>query len=170
MNTSTIKQNAITLVKGVATFIPNKHSDISGVIYFEQPVKGGYTNIYGHINGLSVGKHGIHIHQYGDLTAGCESAGPHYNPFGHKHGGPDMSIRHVGDLGNIECTNPFTSTFFVLKDNLISLVGPYSVIGRTLVIHEDEDDLGLSNHPLSSTTGNSGRRIACAIIGIASSN
>jgi Cu-Zn family superoxide dismutase len=158
------------LVKAVATFIPNKHSDLSGVIHFEQSIEGGYTNIYGYINGLQVGKHGIHIHQYGDLTAGCESAGPHFNPYKKDHGGPEMINRHVGDLGNIECDNAYTSTFFSLKDKYISLIGPYSVIGRTLVIHEDEDDLGLTDHPLSKTTGNSGPRIGCAIIGIASSN
>lgn len=34
----------------------------------------------------STQKHGIHIHQYGDMTQGCESMGGHYNPFGSTHG------------------------------------------------------------------------------------
>ena len=156
------------IIKAVATFIPNKKSTISGVIYFEQNLEKNYTNIYGHIDGLMPGKHGIHIHQYGDLTKGCTTCGPHYNPYDMNHGGPDSKIRHVGDLGNIECEDMYSSTFFSLKDNLITLVGPYSIIGRSLIIHELEDDLGLTNHPLSKTTGNSGERIACAVIGIAS--
>lgn len=161
-----------TIFRAVATFLPYSSSDgkrnnITGVIHFEQSLQNNYTTIYGYINGLKAGKHGIHIHQYGDLTAGCESAGPHFNPFGKPHGGPKNPIRHVGDLGNIECKIENSTTFFSLNDNLISIIGPYSIIGRTLIIHEDEDDLGLTSHPLSSTTGNSGPRIACAIIGIA---
>jgi Cu-Zn family superoxide dismutase len=37
--------------------------------------------------------------------------------------------------------------------------------GRSLIIHADEDDLGLGSHEDSKTTGHSGARIACAIIG-----
>jgi Cu-Zn family superoxide dismutase len=164
--------NQNTIFKAVATFSPsssteNMKNGISGVIHFEQSLKNNYTTIYGYINGLKTGKHGIHIHQYGDLTSGCESAGPHFNPFGKNHSSPKNPNRHVGDLGNIDCKSENSTTFFSLKDDLVSLIGPYSVIGRTLVIHQDEDDLGLTNHPLSLTTGNSGPRIACAIIGIA---
>ena len=43
----------------------------------------------------------------------------------------------------------------------------YNIIGRGLVIHEDPDDLGLGGDKTSLTTGNSGKRIACAVIGYA---
>jgi Cu-Zn family superoxide dismutase len=46
-------------------------------------------------------KHGMHIHEYGDLTDGCVSAGAHYNPHGLPHGGPSSERRHLGDLGNL---------------------------------------------------------------------
>ena len=36
---------------------------------------------------------------------------------------------------------------------------------RAIVIHADEDDLGLGNNPNSTLTGNSGKRWACGVIG-----
>jgi Cu-Zn family superoxide dismutase len=37
--------------------------------------------------------------------------------------------------------------------------------GRSIIVHADKDDLGLGDAEDSSTTGHSGKRIACAIIG-----
>lgn len=54
-----------------------------------------------------------------------------------------------------------------MSDNLISLVGQHSVIGRALVVHENEDDLGKGGHELSKSTGNAGGRVGCGVIGIA---
>jgi Cu-Zn family superoxide dismutase len=78
--------------------------NITGTITFEQDAKGGPTTIKGEVKGLTPGLHGFHVHQYGDLSQGCASAGGHFNPFGKTHGAPSSSTRHVGDLGNIEVT------------------------------------------------------------------
>lgn len=112
-------------------------------------------------------QHGFHIHEYGDLSKGCDSTCAHFNPYNKSHGGRDDAERHVGDLGNIIadssgiCIDEFT-------DHLVKLRGVANVIGRGLVIHEDFDDCGKGNHPTSKTTGNSGKRIICAVIGLAS--
>ena len=47
------------------------------------------------------------------------------------------------------------------------LYGPDSIIGRALVIHAGEDDLGLVDNAGSRSMGNAGPRIACCTIGIA---
>jgi Cu-Zn family superoxide dismutase len=37
--------------------------------------------------------------------------------------------------------------------------------GRSVIVHEDEDDYGRGPHEDSKTTGHSGARIGCAVIG-----
>ena len=138
---------------------------INGVINFSQ--QGSEVKITGEITGLAPGKHGFHIHQFGDNTDGCTSAGPHYNPDGCEHGAPDdtKGQRHVGDLGN--CVADSNGKVNVrITDALMSLNGERSIIGRTVVVHADVDDLGRGGHELSKTTGNAGGRLACGVIGI----
>jgi Cu-Zn family superoxide dismutase len=115
--------------------------------------------------------HGFHVHTYGDLSDGCNSACAHFNPFGQTHGCPGMENRHVGDLGNIQ-TDIFGNANYKMTDNVISLnpADPSSIVGRMLIIHEDRDDCGMGLGDLkieSLKTGNAGKRIACAVIGYA---
>jgi len=70
----------------------------------------------------------LSISQWGDLTDGCTTAGPHFNPFGQTHGGPNDYVRHVGDLGNIP-TDSRGEAQFTIQDTVISLNGPASIIG-----------------------------------------
>jgi len=115
-------------------------------------------------------KLGFHIHEAGDITNQCKSACAHFNPLNTTHGGPKSINRHVGDLGNIitdingNCKMKFTDHFIKLDNSI------YNIIGRSIVIHDKEDDLGLSNNKLSKITGNAGNRIACSVIGISSKN
>ena len=60
--------------------------------------------ITGELSNLGkAGLHGFHIHEFGDTTNGCTSAGPHFNLDKCEHGGPQdgKGKRHTGDLGNI---------------------------------------------------------------------
>ncbi len=86
------------------------------------------------------------------------SAGPHFNPKGQEHGGPDDATRHAGDLGNVEADANGKATVNI-TDKQISLVGDNSIVGRTVVVHADVDDLGKGGHELSKTTGNAGARL-----------
>ena len=59
---------------------------------------------------------------------------------GKQHGPPDSDDRHVGSLGNIESDG--SDAKLHLEDTHVQVIGPYSVIGRSGVIYEKEDDLG----------------------------
>ena len=150
------------MIKAVAVL---KTDTVKGVINFEQSINGGITTININISGVPTGSHGFHIHEYGDLSEGCVSAGTHFNPFGESHGDINDNEKHIGDLGNLVADSSGIIKTILFSD--ISLIGQYSVIGRSIMLHENPDDLGKTNHPLSKTTGNSGSRIACAVIGIA---
>jgi len=99
------------------------------------------------------------------LFKGCVSAGAHFNPLKKTHGGPEDAERHVGDLGNVTASEDGVAKVEI-TDALISLTGPHSIIGRTVVVHADPDDLGRGGVELSKTTGNAGARVACGVIGI----
>ncbi|KAJ8047323.1 Superoxide dismutase [Cu-Zn] [Holothuria leucospilota] len=142
---------------------------ITGEINMKQNASGGPLYIdmfmYGFRSPLG-SLHGFHVHTYGDLSDGCQSTGGHYNPFNKNHGGPKAEERHVGDLGNVE-PNAAGVVNTKIEDDLASLVGEHSIIGRAFVIHAGEDDLGLGGFPDSLTTGHAGARLACCVIGIA---
>ncbi|KAJ1119708.1 hypothetical protein NDU88_007893 [Pleurodeles waltl] len=152
------------VVKAVCVLKGDKQ--VTGTVHFTQDEAGGPVTVEGSIQGLTPGKHGFHVHAYGDNTNGCMSAGSHFNPEDKKHGAPGDAVRHVGDLGNVEATGDGVATF-KFDDHLISLRGPLSIVGRSMVVHEKADDLGKGGNDESLVTGNAGGRLACGVIGIA---
>ena len=138
-----------------------EHSDeVKGsILLLSKPGKG--TVIRGKITGLEPGEHGFHIHEYGDLSNGCESAGGHYNPDGTDHG--DLAQGHVGDLGNIVADDEGVAEF-TIKAQRVKLAGEQSVVGRAIVVHSGKDDLGKGGDAESLKTGNAGDRLACGVI------
>ncbi|KAK2160390.1 hypothetical protein LSH36_134g02011 [Paralvinella palmiformis] len=127
--------------------------------------QGNIVTLTGEITGLEPGKHGFHVHEFGDNTNGCTSAGGHFNPYGKEHGAPDDENRHAGDLGNVIAGDDGKAVINI-TDSLVKLTGPNSVIGRTLVVHVGVDDLGRGGDEESKKTGNAGGRHACGVIGI----
>lgn len=139
---------------------------ITGTVQFIKENPYAQVQVHGNVTGLSPGRHGFHVHRFGDLTGGCKSAAAHYNPANADHGAPSDDIRHIGDLGNIEADVNGVA-LFSFYDRLLALEGPQNIIGRAVVVHEREDDLGRTTHPDSRSTGNAGGRLGCGVIGIA---
>ena len=153
-----------SITEGETTVIAQcdlQHSDtVKGTIMFMQ-APGTPTLIKGTIEGLEPGLHGFHIHEFGDMSKGCETMGGHYNPDNVTHG--SVEDGHVGDLGNIEADENGMARFSI-QAKRVDLVGARSVVGRGLVIHADEDDLGKGGDEESLKTGNAGDRLACGVI------
>ncbi|XP_051120739.1 superoxide dismutase [Cu-Zn], chloroplastic [Andrographis paniculata] len=149
-------KKAVAVLKGT--------SDVEGVVTLTQDGDGP-TTVSVRVTGLTPGKHGFHLHEFGDTTNGCISTGPHFNPNGLTHGAPEDEVRHAGDLGNI-VANADGVAEATIVDSQIPLSGPNSVVGRAFVVHELEDDLGKGGHELSLSTGNAGGRLACGVVGL----
>jgi superoxide dismutase, Cu-Zn family len=142
--------------EAVCVVMPTEGHKASGVVTFMQTDKG--VHITGEIKGLKPGEHGFHIHQFGDVrSADGSSAGGHYNPHGDKHGGPQSAAHHEGDLGNIKADGEGVAKIDVLTDDLHL----HFIIGRSIVVHADKDDLA------TDPAGNSGKRIGVGVIGVA---
>ena len=155
-----VTRNAICILH------PDGDSNTHGVVSFSQPDFSSPTKIVANVRGLNPNAfHGFHIHQFGDLTEGCKTAGPHFNPHGKNHGGPGDNERHVGDLGNLK-TDSEGNAYQAFTDPLVTLHGEFSIIGRSVVVHKDTDDLGKGGKEDSLTTGHAGARVACGVIGL----
>lgn len=133
---------------------------VTGEVLFHETKMG--VTVHAKFSSLPHGDHGFHIHKAGDLRGeGCKGACDHFHIGRNcRHGGSPShgGERHTGDLGNI--TGPTCSKRYVLHS-----VRMYDLYGRSIIVHEDPDDFGKGVFEDSPTTGHSGKRIACAIIG-----
>ena len=98
--------------------------------------------------------HGFHIHtnpvtSWADLNTSCASCGGHFNPTNQEHGSVFNHyprLRHVGDLINNIRSDGFGRARVDFWDDMACLIPtrdkPYTIIGKSLVIHQGTDDLG----------------------------
>lgn len=140
---------------------------LKGFIIFEQKTKNDIVKVHGHVENLKPGKHGFHIHTFGDLeSTDCMKCGGHWNPHNKQHGGRNDEESHAGDLGNITANEKKIANFRFTTSK-ITLFGDVedSIVGRSIVIHKDEDDNGKGGHDDSLITGHAGARLDCAVLG-----
>ncbi|XP_072801768.1 extracellular superoxide dismutase [Cu-Zn] [Vicugna pacos] len=135
---------------------------VRGLVLFRQLRPGALLEAFFHLEGFptepNVTSRAIHVHQFGDLTQGCDATGPHYNPLGVPH------PQHPGDFGNFAVRD---GQLWKYRSGLnASLCGPHAIVGRAVVVHEGEDDLGRGGNQASVENGNAGRRLACCVVGL----
>lgn len=133
-----------------------KGQTVAGKLEFTQ--EAGGVHISGEVKHLTPGKHGIHVHDKADLSApDLASAGGHFNPTKEPHGAPGAAHHHVGDFGNIIADENGTAKVDLTIPGL-TLAGPDSIVGHSIIIHGGADDLK------SQPSGNSGPRVAGGVI------
>ena len=153
------RASAQDVSKAIAVLHPASGSQVMGTVTFTK--SGDEVKVVADITGLKPGKHGFHIHEFGDCSApDAASAGGHFNPTHHQHGAPDAADRHAGDLGNIEA-DASGKAHLEWSDKVMKLSGNDLIIGHAVIVHEKADDLK------TQPTGDAGGRLACGVIGIA---
>lgn len=154
----TKKAEGSGITKAVAVLVPTKNSKVEGRVTFTE--EGGKIKVHAVITGLTPGKHGFHVHQFGAWSEDGMATGGHFNPTEAKHADVTAPARHVGDLGNITADESGKATVD-LEDSHLKFHGPSSIIGRGVVVHEKADDL------TSQPAGAAGGRLAVGTIAIA---
>lgn len=145
-------------MKAVAELKSTEGNEATGTVTFTS--ENGGVRIVADLEGLEPGEHGFHIHETGDCSApDAKSAGGHFNPEGSPHGAPDNPAdqRHVGDLGNVEANDDGKANY-ERTDQIISMEGENSIVGKAVIVHAQPDDLQ------SQPTGGAGPRVACGVI------
>lgn len=108
------------------------------------------------------GDRAFHIHAVGKCEPPFTSAGPHFNPAGHKHGMEAKEGSHAGDMPNLHI--PASGELIVeIANPMITLAKgqPNSLFdadGSAIIIHAGADDYK------TDPTGNAGDRVACGVI------
>jgi len=146
------------VLEAVAVISPIGDSTARGVVQFTEVETG--IKVHAAFTGLAPGKHGFHIHQFGDISRPDGSGvGSHFNPENKPHASPQKEDRHDGDLGNVTADKDGFA-FLEYIDKELSLNGTNSIVGRGIVIHDGEDDY------VTQPTGGSGGKAGQGTIGI----
>ena len=141
-----------------AKLAPTKGNSVQGTVTFTQD--GSVVHVKAEVTGLAPNtEHGFHIHDKGDCSSGDGmSAGGHFNPTGQPHGAHTAAHHHAGDLPSIHADAAGNATIKFDSKAISVGSGATDVVGKGLIVHRDPDDF------TTQPTGNSGPRIACAVI------
>ncbi|WP_422001651.1 superoxide dismutase family protein [Reyranella sp.] len=114
------------------------------------------------LKGAPPGEHAFHVHAVGKCEPPFTSAGPHFNPAGHKHGMEAKEGAHAGDMPNLHIPASGELTIEVANPMISLVKGQANSVldgdGSALVIHAGADDYK------SDPAGNAGDRIICGVV------
>lgn len=155
-----------TTRKAICELISVGATAITGGFNLSETSDTNSLRIKGKILGLTANQnYGFHIHEFGDTRQNCGNTGGHWNPDGTNHGAFDAAERHAGDIKMVMAGADVSSgTDYDYTDGIATLFGLNSIAGRALVLHANEDDLGLGGDAESLLTGNTGPAIGCCVI------
>lgn len=153
--------NGPAVVSVTGTFIDANGNRVGNVQLHQDAT--GTVKIIGDATLIPAGAHGIHVHSVGvcDPAGKFASAGGHFNPGNKQHGLNNPAGAHAGDLVQIDSKSVEQGYYLTTTKSISLTSGPTSIFdadGTALVIHLNADD------QVTDPTGNSGDRIACAVI------
>ncbi|HWO21720.1 MAG TPA: superoxide dismutase family protein [Kofleriaceae bacterium] len=141
--------------EAVAVLVPTQGSHVSGVVRFRDD--GDSVAVVASIDNLPARVHAYHVHVYGDCSSpDASSAGPHFNFSGSSFAEATFITGNLGEL------RPGAHATTLHRVHIpATLDGPFSIIGRAVVVHEKGNDHA------SPPDGAAGKRLACGVIGVA---
>jgi superoxide dismutase, Cu-Zn family len=146
------------LSRAIAVLQPTQGQEVQGTVVFTQTPEG--VHVKADVAHLPGGKHAYHVHLYGDCSGpDGKTAGTHFNFQGSSKHPPEDIDRITGNLGDLEPDADGKATAEAVVEHA-TLQGPYTIIGRSVVIHAKAND------PSSPPMGATGSRLACGVIGI----
>jgi superoxide dismutase, Cu-Zn family len=157
--------------RSATAIISDVNGQTIGIAKFTETATG--TRVSLRVKGLTMGRHGTHLHENASCADGKDAkgnvakfggAGAHFDPMGTMmHDSPYGTdhTNHAGDLENTVVDEDGDGYVDMTDKRITVLGGPISVVGHAIVIHANED--AFTNEPVN---GGSGARVACGVIAL----
>lgn len=145
----------VAVREATAVLVPTRGNRVAGLVRFRDD--GQVLQVTASVVGLPAGEHAYHVHVFGDCSSpDAESAGPHFHFAGSSF---DEEVPIItGNLGELR---PDESSQAVHRVRVrATLQGRFSIVGRSVVVHERGND------PAAPPDGGAGKRLACGVIGV----